>query len=95
MVANPFQITEYYDPNDSSTSKAPLPQPWIWADTKPIPAARTNSDGTITPGYFKMRTRFADFIGKYVLHCHILGHEDRGMMQLVQVVDNTTVVKHH
>lgn len=92
---NPFQVTEYYDPNDPNTSKDPLPQPWIWFDTKPIPAARNNSDGTITPGYFKMRTRFADFIGKYVLHCHILGHEDRGMMQLVQVVDNSTVVKHH
>jgi FtsP/CotA-like multicopper oxidase with cupredoxin domain len=82
---NPFQITEYYDPSDPTTNKDPLPTPWIWQDTKPIPAG----------GYFKMRTRFADFIGKYVLHCHILGHEDRGMMQLVQVVDNTTVVKHH
>lgn len=92
---NPFQIVEYYDPNDPSTSTSELPQPWVWADTKPIPAARTNSDGTITPGYFKMRTRFADFVGKYVLHCHILGHEDRGMMQLVQVVGNTTVVQHH
>jgi len=38
-----------------------------------------------TPGYFKMRSRFADFTGQYVLHCHILAHEDRGMMQLVEV----------
>ncbi len=37
------------------------------------------------PGYFKMRSRFADFLGKFVLHCHILGHEDRGMMQLIQI----------
>ncbi len=41
---------------------------------------------TVTiPGYFKMRSRFADFLGKFVLHCHILGHEDRGMMQLIQI----------
>ncbi len=92
---NPFQVTEYYDPNDPSTSAQPLPQPWIWHDTKPIPAGKKNPDGTITPGYFKMRTRFADFFGKYVLHCHILGHEDRGMMQLVQVVNDKTVVQHH
>ena len=106
---NPFQITHYYDPNDPSTDEKPLPQPWIWADTKPIPAAKATTaddpeavqitwNGTKTyvrPGYFKMRSRFADFIGKYVLHCHILGHEDRGMMQLIQVVDSTTVVKHH
>jgi FtsP/CotA-like multicopper oxidase with cupredoxin domain len=38
------------------------------------------------PGFFKMRTRFVDYTGAYVVHCHILIHEDRGMMQLVEVV---------
>ncbi len=47
------------------------------------------------PGYFKMRSRFVDFTGKFVLHCHILGHEDRGMMQLIEVTDRATTVKHH
>ena len=37
-------------------------------------------------------TRFVDFTGMYVLHCHILGHEDRGMMQLVQVISNSTTM---
>jgi FtsP/CotA-like multicopper oxidase with cupredoxin domain len=32
-----------------------------------------------------MRSRFADYPGQFVLHCHILIHEDRGMMQLVEV----------
>jgi len=92
---NPFQVTEIYDPNLMSEPKV-LPQPWVWWDVIPIPAGKLGSDGkTITPGHVKMRTRFVDFTGKYVFHCHILGHEDRGMMQLVQVVDNTTVVKHH
>jgi len=49
----------------------------------------------IIPGYFKMRTRFSDFTGQYVLHCHILAHEDRGMMELVEVVPNTTIYRHH
>jgi FtsP/CotA-like multicopper oxidase with cupredoxin domain len=41
---------------------------------------------TITiPGWFRMRSRFVDFTGQYVLHCHILIHEDRGMMELVEV----------
>ena len=44
------------------------------------------------PGYFKMRSRFVDFTGTYVLHCHILIHEDRGMMQLVGVADDKTDV---
>lgn len=30
--------------------------------------------------------RFEDYTGGYVLHCHFLGHEDRGMMQNVQTV---------
>jgi FtsP/CotA-like multicopper oxidase with cupredoxin domain len=49
----------------------------------------------VIAGSVKMRSRFADYTGKYVLHCHILGHEDRGMMQLVEVIDNKTTVKHH
>jgi FtsP/CotA-like multicopper oxidase with cupredoxin domain len=33
-----------------------------------------------------LRTRYQRYIGEYVLHCHILDHEDRGMMQNVRVV---------
>lgn len=45
-------------------------------DTFPVPA-----NGEIT-----IRTKYRDFDGKYVLHCHILFHEDHGMMQVVEVV---------
>ena len=93
---NPFQIIEICDPtNATNPNPRKLPGPWIWWDTFAIPKARANKDGTVTPGYFKMRTHFADFAGKYVDHCHILAHEDRGMMQLIEVIDNKTVVKHH
>jgi FtsP/CotA-like multicopper oxidase with cupredoxin domain len=37
-------------------------------------------------GSFTMRTQFTDFVGKFVIHCHILGHEDAGMMAVVEVV---------
>ena len=47
------------------------------------------------PGWFKMRSRFVDFTGQYVLHCHILIHEDRGMMQLVEVISDKTMYTHH
>lgn len=33
-----------------------------------------------------IRTRYLDFDGKFVLHCHILFHEDHGMMQVVEIV---------
>jgi L-ascorbate oxidase len=32
------------------------------------------------------RTRYQRYIGEFVLHCHILDHEDQGMMQNVQIV---------
>jgi hypothetical protein len=32
------------------------------------------------------RTRYDRYIGEYVLHCHILDHEDAGMMANVLIV---------
>ena len=37
-------------------------------------------------GSVTMRTRPTDFTGKFVYHCHVLGHEDAGMMGIVRVV---------
>ena len=73
----------------------PLPAHLIWWDVFPIPSGRTvtttkkdqsgNPIKVNVPGYFKMRSRFVDYSGYYVLHCHILAHEDRGMMTVVEV----------
>lgn len=52
-----------------------------YMDTLLIPPQIDSIDG-----HFTMQSRFLRFIGTYVLHCHILGHEDAGMMQLVQVI---------
>jgi L-ascorbate oxidase len=32
-----------------------------------------------------VRTRYRRYIGDFVLHCHILDHEDQGMMQNIRV----------
>jgi FtsP/CotA-like multicopper oxidase with cupredoxin domain len=70
---NPFQIVEIKD----GTGKVYTPDAnRIWQDVVAIPPG----------GSVQIRHRFADFTGTYVLHCHILAHEDRGMMQLVRVV---------
>lgn len=31
-------------------------------------------------------TRYLDYIGQFVMHCHILDHEDLGMMEVEEVV---------
>ena len=43
----------------------------------------------VQPFSTKIRMRFEDFPGAYVNHCHILFHEDAGMMQAVKVILNT------
>ena len=106
---NPFQVTEIFDPL-TMKEPLKFEPPYIWWDVIPIPAGVQKQDdqGNFCfdektnlpilvgpPGHVKMRSRFVDFPGTFVLHCHILGHEDRGMMQLVKVMDNKTVVKHH
>lgn len=37
----------------------------------------------------RLRSRYEVFDGPFVLHCHILDHEDRGMMQMVEIVRGT------
>jgi len=90
----------YINPLDKSTWK-PCNQTTsserIWWDVFPIPSGRNALDDNGKPilgpdqqpimigGYFKMRSRFDDFPGIFVLHCHILAHEDRGMMSIVAV----------
>jgi len=52
----------------------PLADP-VWLDTAIVPRK-----GSIT-----FRSRFLDFTGKFALHCHMMNHEDLGMMQIVEV----------
>lgn len=98
-------------------SKEYVVGPPVWWDNFAIPNALVGTTDpnkgkvllgpngfATTPGYFIMRSRFVDFTGLYVQHCHILAHEDRGMMQLLQVCkdpnsqeckNQSSTVKHH
>lgn len=93
------------EPNDPSTWTACPPTPsgtlskLIWWDVFAIPSGRVaaGAPNNVIPGYFKMRSRFVDYPGLYVLHCHMLIHEDRGMMFRVNVGNDPSVafLKHH
>ncbi|MEA2240239.1 MAG: hypothetical protein QOC81_4963 [Thermoanaerobaculia bacterium] len=98
-------------PNDPKLcgGETRVPPPRIWWDVFPMPlgVAATTVDGVaymtkeapiqpiILPGYFKMRSRFVDYPGFFVIHCHILSHEDRGMMTVVDVVPLSSPYSHH
>jgi FtsP/CotA-like multicopper oxidase with cupredoxin domain len=47
-----------------------------WQDTASI----------LPNGQIVLRIRFSDYTGKTVLHCHILNHEDTGMMAVLEIV---------
>jgi FtsP/CotA-like multicopper oxidase with cupredoxin domain len=102
---NPFQVVEIFDPNEGGIKRK-----WdkfgVWQDVIAIPSAlKDTTTGKLlidpdtgvakTPGYLRIRTKFVDFTGSFVLHCHILAHEDRGMMQLVRVISGKTTLRHH
>jgi len=56
-----------------------------WVDTIPIPSATKDAQGHLIPGEVVMRFKFRKFVGPYVFHCHILAHEDHGMMSVINV----------
>ena len=109
VVATPQNPNPPLDPTTQCLVVPDRPETWvdchrterpneIWWDVFPIPMAisGTKSDNTkvTIPGYFKMRSRFVDYTGQYVIHCHILAHEDRGMMTVVQVAPFRTPYSH-
>jgi len=47
----------------------------LWQDVVNVPAN----------GRVKVRVAFKDFVGRSVYHCHILDHEDLGMMGVIEV----------
>jgi FtsP/CotA-like multicopper oxidase with cupredoxin domain len=58
----------------------------------PIALPDTNwaADDAVTPGKVRLFMRFHENIaGEFVFHCHILSHEDKGMMGLIRVVNSS------
>jgi len=53
------------------------PQPFSYQDTVNLPPRSS----------VVIRIPFLDFTGKFVYHCHILAHEDFGMMSVIEVVE--------
>jgi FtsP/CotA-like multicopper oxidase with cupredoxin domain/peroxiredoxin len=75
---NPFQIVGY-----QKNSTAPLRPMNVWRDTLYI----------LEGEQYTIRSRFEDFVGDSVLHCHILDHEDQGMMMCLKFRDPQGVLQ--
>jgi FtsP/CotA-like multicopper oxidase with cupredoxin domain len=65
-----------------TTRKGPQGQDeTVWKDTLLIPAGQR----------INIYTQYLDYVGQFVMHCHILDHEDLGMMEIVEVVGEQPV----
>jgi len=97
---NPFQVVSILDPKgidvsvpgaiDNNGGQPGVADPQypglkgVWKDTLWIKSLLpSDPKGLYT---IKIRTRYQRYIGEFVLHCHILDHEDGGMMQNVAIV---------
>ena len=76
---NPFQM---YRIGPDGTSEL------VWKDTVVITPVPPNQPGQPAQPVqtVNLYTRYTDYIGKFVMHCHILDHEDLGMMEVIEVV---------
>lgn len=80
---NDFQVVTYFDP---TTGLRTGPDKF-GVDNANVPAPTMMSDERVVrPGLLSIRTRFDDYIGLFVMHCHRLNHEDNGLMALVNVI---------
>ena len=68
---NPFEVVSIED----SQGRNLLQNGPVWRDTIIIRPEQK----------VKLRTRYEKFTGEFVQHCHILDHEDLGMMELVRI----------
>jgi hypothetical protein len=72
---NPFWLTRLDVPDANGNLVNVMRRP-RWQDTTWLPR---------NMGRAVFRSRFDDYAGTFVNHCHILPHEDHGMMQAVEV----------
>ncbi len=82
---NPMWVLRIDVPDENGDLHNILPEP-TWMDTATIPRQG---------GRLVFRTRFDDFAGQWVNHCHLLQHEDNGMMQVVDCQEMAEGVNYH
>lgn len=62
----------------------------ISRNNQPVPYAAWKDVVSVSPDErVRLRMAFRDYVGKTVYHCHVLDHEDRGMMGILEILTGT------
>ena len=88
---NDIQVMSVFSPTNPFLNVG-APQQW-YQDVIVVPPALTvqGTGEVVTPGRVTIRTNSLDYTGAFVYHCHILPHEDRGMMALNTIQPETPI----
>lgn len=100
---NPFQVQRKFVYPELALTDPELANTWVWKDTLAAPTSSTFSANFATPLVgsaakeilipAKLKSRYTEFSGAFVQHCHVLNHEDQGMMQVVEVEPDASVFR--
>jgi FtsP/CotA-like multicopper oxidase with cupredoxin domain len=87
---NPFYVTAHGKGVPGTKGNPPVTPVNRWQDVVGIPSALFDqgTGALIGPGFITFKTRYLNYTGDYVAHCHKVNHEDTGMMVNVRVADN-------
>jgi FtsP/CotA-like multicopper oxidase with cupredoxin domain len=82
------QVDSFQDPShllDGLVAEGASVDPTVdlWHDTFPVPPRKGNVNGRV---FIYIPFEAEEQLGRFVFHCHILEHEDHGMMAAVEVV---------
>ncbi len=77
---NPFQTLRLGPKGDTQL---------VWKDTLLVNPPTVDAPST------QIWTQYTDYIGPFVMHCHILDHEDLGMMEVVEVIGDVPLPAGH
>ena len=80
---NDFQTMENYDP---TTGLRTGPDKFGLDNVNVAAPTMGSGEAVVEPGYLSLRTKFEDYGGVFVMHCHRLNHEDNGLMMIVSVI---------
>jgi L-ascorbate oxidase len=85
---NPFQIITITDPQGRVLTNEPGCDQAAPGDDQYCGLTGTVRDTIFIKSNYHVliRTAYSRYIGSFVLHCHILDHEDQGMMQNVEIM---------
>lgn len=78
--ARPFHIhvNPFYVVSETDNAGGVSTPVGLWRDTLLINGTKT----------YSVRTRYENYLGDFVIHCHLLDHENSGMMQGISVVNS-------